>query len=196
MSGDRKWSTAKVFAFSHLWQFQFHHEGEWYCCDGWCLHIGWIASHLSLWIPTGNSTKSHVSKMTKTQLKTKLSTKLVNAFSKHYVEHKQLLDEYLYNYDIKEFLQTFCGYNSFEGIHHELRKAIFSTYPKIALPDWNTTECEECWSWSFELRDRSLWYVLTFPLQSHNKLLNKTVVCIYCYMLIVSFCSSTEFTHL
>ena len=81
--------------------------------------------------------------MTKAQVKTKLNTRLVNAFSKHYIEYNQPPDKYLWDYDIKEFLQKFCGYNSFKEIHHELRKSVFSKYPKIALPDWNTTERKE-----------------------------------------------------
>ena len=81
--------------------------------------------------------------MTKAQLKTKLNTKLVNAFSKHYVEHNQPLDKYLCDFGIKEFLRNFCGYNSFEEIPHDLRKAVFSKYPKTALPDWNTAVRKE-----------------------------------------------------
>ena len=92
---------------------------------------------------TGNSSKSHVSKMSKTQLKTKLNTKLVSAFSKHNEEFNQPLGEYLCYYDIKEFFQEFCGCNSFEKTPHELRKATLSKYLKTVLPDWNTTEREE-----------------------------------------------------
>ena len=91
---------------------------------------------------TGNSAKSRVCKTTKAELKAKINTKLVNAFSKHHVEHNQPLDKYLCNYDIKEFLKKFCGYNSFEEIYHELRKAILSKYTKTILPDLDTTEHE------------------------------------------------------
>ena len=90
-----------------------------------------------------------MSKMTKAQLKTKLNTKLANAFSKHYVEHNQPIGMYLCDYDIKEFLQKFCGYNFFEEIHHNLREVIFSKYPKIAFPDWNNTESEEYCYWGY-----------------------------------------------
>ena len=81
--------------------------------------------------------------MTKAQLKTKLNTKLVNAFSKHNAELNQPLDKYLCDYDIKDFLQKFCVYNLFEEIPYELRKAVSSKYPKTTLPDWNTMEREE-----------------------------------------------------
>ena len=91
----------------------------------------------------GKSAKSRVSEMTKDQLKTKLNLKLVHAFSKHNVDHNQALDKYLCDSDIKEFLHNFCGYNSFEEIPHELRKAVFSKYPKTPLPNWNTVEREE-----------------------------------------------------
>ena len=82
--------------------------------------------------------------MTKAELKAKLNTKLVNAFSEHHVEHNQPLDNtYFCDHAIKEFLQKFCGCSSFEEIPQELRKSVFSKYPKIALPEWNTTEREE-----------------------------------------------------
>ena len=80
--------------------------------------------------------------MSKAQLETKLNNKLINTFSKHYVEFNQPLDKYFYNYDIKEFLQKFCGCNSFEEIPNELRKAVFSNYAKTVMPDWNTPERE------------------------------------------------------
>ena len=86
-----------------------------------------------------NSPKSCVCRTTKAELKTKLNTK----FSKHHVEHNQPLDKYFCDHDIKEFLKKFCGHSSFEEIPQELRKSVFSKYPKIAFPDWNTTEREE-----------------------------------------------------
>ena len=51
----------------------------------------------------------------------------------HYDCH---LDQFIADYDIKEFVTKYLGCTSWEDLDEEAKKACYKNYPKATLPEW------------------------------------------------------------
>ena len=52
-------------------------------------------------------------------------------------QHKVPLNKFMVDWDIKDFLGNYVGYNSWEDLENKSKKAGFKHYPRRKCPEWH-----------------------------------------------------------
>ena len=112
-----------------------------YCCDlpqgkkgglgGYCLNKGTTKKGTSQEVVSYEKT-AHI-----------MTEELADHFKDGYsLQYDVLLNKFMVDFDIKEFVKSYVGANSWDDLSEEDKRKCYKDYPKKSLPDWDEIDQE------------------------------------------------------